>query len=53
MGLWSGEEVTDMKRLLLLSAVAYGVWTIVKKVREQRLEEQAENTGRPQVPVSP
>jgi hypothetical protein len=42
-----------VKRLLLFSVVAYGVWTIVKRFRQQELEERVEETGAPKAPARP
>jgi hypothetical protein len=36
--------VIDVKRLLLLSAVAYGVWTLIKAARQR---EALEASGHP------
>jgi hypothetical protein len=47
------EEVTTLKRLLLFSIAAYGVWTIVKRFRQQELEERVEETGAPKAPGRP
>jgi hypothetical protein len=46
------KEVT-VKRLLLFFVIAYGVWTIVKRFRQQELEERVEETGAPPAPARP
>jgi hypothetical protein len=41
------EKEVTVKRLLLFFVIAYGVWTIVKRFRQQELEERVEETGAP------